>query len=35
MPTAPLDVDPPISGRITDDADSVRRSRPKKPKHQQ
>ncbi len=31
--TVPLVADRPISGRITDDVDSVRRSQPRKPKH--
>jgi hypothetical protein len=33
--TVPLVADRPISGRITGDVDSVRRSQPRKPKHPQ
>jgi hypothetical protein len=33
--TVPLAADRPISGRITGDVDSGRRSQPTKPKHQQ
>jgi hypothetical protein len=35
MQTALRVVDRPISGRIIDDVDSVRRSQPRKPKHPQ
>jgi hypothetical protein len=33
--TVPLVADRPISGRITGDVESVRRSQPRKPKHPQ